>query len=368
MSRCRLRAAVLTAGAALLPLIALAAAPEAAAASVTTWDKVAKCESGGNWSINTGNGYYGGLQFSAATWRAYGGERYAAYAHQATKREQILVGEKVLASQGEGAWPICGPRAGLGNDHAQPYASSPHDFTGDGRDDLASVGADGVLRVYGNEGVGKYDTVELGGGWSPMNKVAAADFNADGKGDLVAVNKDSGALFLYLGKGDGHFNAAVQIGQGWQSMSSVVAGDFTGDGKADIVAVDANSNLQLYSGTGTDVNHTKQIGQGWSGMTNLAAGDVNGDGRADIVAMNRTTGDIHLYKGDSSGVTSAGVIGTNFTAMNRLTVADINDDGKADVVTTHATSGDLYLYTSSGTDLTGAGTIGHGWNTVQNLI
>ncbi|GAQ63721.1 FG-GAP repeat protein [Streptomyces scabiei] len=261
-----------------------------------------------------------------------------------------------------------GPYVPVRNKSITDTGGGAHDFTGDGRDDLASVGADGVLRVYGNEGVGKYDTVELGGGWSPMNKVAAADFNADGKGDLVAVNKDSGALFLYLGKGDGHFNAAVQIGQGWQNMSSVVAGDFTGDGKADIVAVDADSNLQLYSGTGTDVNHTKQIGQGWSGMTNLAAGDVNGDGRADIVAMNKTTGDIHLYKGDSSGVTSAGVIGTNFNAMNRLTVADINDDGKADVVTTHATSGDLYLYTSSGTDLTSAGIIGHGWNTIQNLI
>ncbi|MEU3723605.1 transglycosylase family protein [Streptomyces sp. NPDC031705] len=104
--------------------LALGAVP-ASAASVATWDKVAQCESSGNWSINTGNGYYGGLQFSASTWRAYGGTAYAAYAHQATKKQQILIGEKVLAGQGPGAWPSCGRLAGLGSDHADPYPDAP---------------------------------------------------------------------------------------------------------------------------------------------------------------------------------------------------------------------------------------------------
>jgi cell wall-associated NlpC family hydrolase len=85
----------------------------ASAASVSTWDKVAACESGGNWSINTGNGYYGGLQFSASTWRAYGGTAYASRADQATKAQQIRVAEKVLKGQGPGAWPTCSVRAGL---------------------------------------------------------------------------------------------------------------------------------------------------------------------------------------------------------------------------------------------------------------
>ncbi|WP_344325738.1 transglycosylase family protein, partial [Streptomyces macrosporus] len=114
--------AAIPAGALLLSLIATG---PAGAASVSTWEKVAECESGGNWSINTGNGYYGGLQFSLSTWRAYGGTQYADYPHQATKQEQILIGEKVLAAQGEGAWPVCGPRAGLGSDTAEPYPSSP---------------------------------------------------------------------------------------------------------------------------------------------------------------------------------------------------------------------------------------------------
>ncbi|MFJ6086105.1 transglycosylase family protein [Streptomyces sp. NPDC092369] len=86
----------------------LMAAGNASAATASEWDTVASCESGGNWSINTGNGYYGGLQFSASTWAAYGGTQYAAQANQASKSQQIAVAEKVLASQGKGAWPVCG--------------------------------------------------------------------------------------------------------------------------------------------------------------------------------------------------------------------------------------------------------------------
>ncbi|PZT69332.1 transglycosylase [Streptomyces sp. SW4] len=86
----------------------LMAAGNASAATASEWDAVAQCESGGNWSINTGNGYYGGLQFSASTWAGYGGTQYAATADQATKAQQIEIAEKVLAGQGKGAWPVCG--------------------------------------------------------------------------------------------------------------------------------------------------------------------------------------------------------------------------------------------------------------------
>jgi hypothetical protein len=72
------------------------------------WAAVARCESGGNWAIDTGNGYYGGLQFSQPTWDAFGGGAYAPRADLATQSQQIAVAEKVLAVQGPGAWPICG--------------------------------------------------------------------------------------------------------------------------------------------------------------------------------------------------------------------------------------------------------------------
>ncbi|MFF4690333.1 transglycosylase family protein [Streptomyces sp. NPDC001307] len=86
----------------------LMAAGNASAATASEWDKVAQCESGGNWSINTGNGFYGGLQFTNSTWAAYGGTAYAARADLATKAQQIAVAEKVLKGQGKGAWPVCG--------------------------------------------------------------------------------------------------------------------------------------------------------------------------------------------------------------------------------------------------------------------
>ncbi|MFD5659795.1 transglycosylase family protein [Streptomyces hirsutus] len=91
----------------------LMAAGNASAATASEWETVARCESGGNWSINTGNGYYGGLQFSASTWAGYGGTAYAGTADQASKAQQIEIAEKVLAGQGKGAWPVCGK--GLSN-------------------------------------------------------------------------------------------------------------------------------------------------------------------------------------------------------------------------------------------------------------
>ncbi|MEU2631886.1 transglycosylase family protein [Kitasatospora sp. NPDC007106] len=112
--RNRVRVAVVAGAAvAALPVAGLVSAPSASAASASTWDAVARCESGGNWSINTGNGFYGGLQFTASTWRAYGGTAYASQANQASKAQQIAVAEKVLASQGPGAWPVCSRKAGL---------------------------------------------------------------------------------------------------------------------------------------------------------------------------------------------------------------------------------------------------------------
>ena len=89
-----------------------AAAPVSTAAPASSgganWSAIAACESGGNWSANTGNGFYGGLQFSEQTWLGYGGGQYASSANLATAAQQIAVAERVLAGQGIGAWPVCG--------------------------------------------------------------------------------------------------------------------------------------------------------------------------------------------------------------------------------------------------------------------
>jgi len=82
-------------------------APAPAPTSGANWDGLAQCESGGNWAANTGNGYYGGLQFHPRTWTGFGGGAYAARADLATREQQIAIAEKVLAVQGRGAWPGC---------------------------------------------------------------------------------------------------------------------------------------------------------------------------------------------------------------------------------------------------------------------
>lgn len=103
----------------------------AAADSGVNWDAVAQCESGGNWGINSGNGYYGGLQFSPATWTSNGG---TGMPHQASRDEQIRVAEKVYAAQGIGAWPTCGSATGT------PGLITSVSNTGGGRSGSAGSG------------------------------------------------------------------------------------------------------------------------------------------------------------------------------------------------------------------------------------
>ena len=131
----RIAATAAIAGAGLaLPLIA---AGSASAASTSTWEAVANCESSGDWSIATGNGFYGGLQFTESTWLAYGGGQYAQYANDATEGQQIAVAEAVLASQGPGAWPVCGPEAGLTQDSGSPSVDTSGS-TGNSSDNSSS--------------------------------------------------------------------------------------------------------------------------------------------------------------------------------------------------------------------------------------
>jgi resuscitation-promoting factor RpfA len=110
----RMRSLVLAALALVATAIpVIATANPADATRVRTWNRLAMCESSGRWHINTGNGYYGGLQISPSTWRAFGGHRYASLPHRASKREQIHVAERIQNHQGWRAWPSCSSRIGL---------------------------------------------------------------------------------------------------------------------------------------------------------------------------------------------------------------------------------------------------------------
>lgn len=201
----------------------LSTGAQADAASVTTWDKVAKCESGGNWSINTGNGYYGGLQFSPSTWAAYGGRRFAVRADLASRAAQIAVAERVLAAQGPGAWPVCGPRSGL----ARGGAAAPVSAQSVLRAKAAPVAGTSIAAravayarsalgrpyVYGATGPRAFDCSGLtqaawraagvsiprtsGAQWASLVRVDASAVRA---GDIV-VYAGAGHVALYIGGG-----------------------------------------------------------------------------------------------------------------------------------------------------------------------
>ncbi|MER5308492.1 transglycosylase family protein [Streptomyces sp. NPDC002773] len=125
-----------------LPLIGAGAVQ---AASLDVWEKVAACESTSNWRINTGNGYFGGLQFSQSTWERYGGTHYAPRADLASKDQQIAIAERVLKGQGPGAWPSCAPRAGLarGGDAPDPAPGATATKAAGGGNDVRTASLPG---------------------------------------------------------------------------------------------------------------------------------------------------------------------------------------------------------------------------------
>ncbi|WP_432074426.1 transglycosylase family protein [Streptomyces wuyuanensis] len=167
----------------------LMASGTASAATASEWDAVAQCESGGNWSINTGNGYYGGLQFSASTWAAYGGTAFASTADQASKSQQIQIAEKVLAGQGKGAWPNCG--TGLSNasyDGAAPAAPKAEPKAKPAAPKRAEAPTSRSERAAApvKKGDGEY-TVKAG---DTLSRIAEAENVKGGWKKLFELNKD----------------------------------------------------------------------------------------------------------------------------------------------------------------------------------
>ncbi|WP_051705198.1 transglycosylase family protein [Streptomyces sp. NRRL S-455] len=236
-------------------VVSLLGGAPASAASQSTWDKVAKCESSGNWSVNTGNGYYGGLQFSQSTWEGFGGTRYAARADLATRAQQITVAERVLAVQGPGAWPVCGARAGLTRGGPSPDVQTSTTQTrkapqAQPRMAGTSVAARAVAYaraqlgkpyVYGATGPGAYDCSGLTmsawraagvsiprtsqAQWAGLARVSPS---AVQPGDLVVYN---GATHVALYVGNGQIIEAPRPGKTVQTApwrSGWYAAHFTG--------------------------------------------------------------------------------------------------------------------------------------------
>jgi hypothetical protein len=111
----------------LFAAIPMANTPSASAAT-SAWDKLASCESGNNWSINTGNGYYGGLQFADGTWDGNGGEKFASRADLASRTEQIIIAARVLDNSGWGPWPACSSKMGLGAEERREALATAEEY------------------------------------------------------------------------------------------------------------------------------------------------------------------------------------------------------------------------------------------------
>lgn len=178
--------AVTTVGAATAgPLLATAGSAQAAVPS-SVWDAVAACESGGNWHIDTGNGFYGGLQFTSGTWLAYGGGQYASRADLATPEEQIAVANRVLAGQGWGAWPVCSVKAGAtgyspGGPTEAPAAPAPAPVQHAAPQPSAPAASDPAPAVSGRTYV-----VQSG---DTLSKIAIREHVSGGWRTLYSANK-----------------------------------------------------------------------------------------------------------------------------------------------------------------------------------
>ena len=180
----RLRTTVVgTTGPLALAALGTVVAPAAHAAPSVNWDAIAQCESSGNWAANTGNGFFGGLQFTQSTWKAFGG---SGTPQHASREQQIAVAEKVLDGQGIGAWPVCGKHGSSGKTVSTSGSSSRHAASTEkpattrhsastGRTSTPKHAASGGYTVASGDTLGSIaDSHGVGGGWK-----ALADANPD---------------------------------------------------------------------------------------------------------------------------------------------------------------------------------------------
>ncbi|MCE9537649.1 MAG: FG-GAP-like repeat-containing protein, partial [Bacteroidetes bacterium] len=233
---------------------------------------------------------------------------------------------------------------------AVPYSVTNADFNSDGKIDLvlANGGSDNVSVLLGT-GTGGFGTAaNFPTGAAPVS-VASADFNEDGKGDLAVANSNSGTVSVLLGSGSGSFGVATNFAAGNVPVA-VSCADFNRDGKTDLAVVNAGShNVSILLGNGAG---------SFGAVTNFATGtnphsvtcaDFNGDGIVDLAVANWNTNNVSVLLGTGSGTFNAAVNFSVGSTPNSLTSADFNGDGKADLAVPNINSANLSILLGTGT-------------------
>ncbi|ARP68888.1 peptidase [Streptomyces pluripotens] len=282
-----------------LPLVA---AGSASAADAVTWNKVAACESSGNWSINTGNGYYGGLQFTRSTWEAYGGTRYAPRADLATRDQQITVAERVLDGQGPGAWPVCSVRAGLTRDGGSPGRHAQ------------STSAHPVESGSGQSGSGRSGSARSG---SVSPGSATSRSVPDVRPQAIPQSRAGRAEMYTVVRGDTLSGIAVErhVQGGWQQL---YAGNRTTIGAdPDLILPGQRLRLRTGAATGTHTGSrtpAKKTSSGSPHRTSPAGHSLVAPVNAPIGTGYRAAG-AHWSKGYHTGVDFLVPTGTSVQAV-----------------------------------------------------
>ena len=231
------------------------------------------------------------------------------------------------------------------------------DWNGDAKGDVLAVDGNGALLMYRGTGAGGFVAPypQIGSGWGSFTALLATEFSGDGRQDLLARNAD-GLLLMYRGNGRGGFvtGTGESLGGGWGGFTAILApGDFSGDGRPDILARQSDGKLLLYRGNGDSgfVGAAQVVGSGWQGFTALLApGDWSGDGKADVLAR-QSDGTLLMYRGNgaSGWVTGrAEKIGAGWGGFTALTArGDFCGDGRPDILARQS-DGALLLYRGNG--------------------
>ncbi|MGP6177358.1 FG-GAP-like repeat-containing protein [Microbacterium sp. A196] len=241
---------------------------------------------------------------------------------------------------------------------------SSADYNGDGKADLLGISADSDLQFLAGNGGGALQSPSIiTSGWGVYRHLVHTDLNADGRGDILAVRGD-GLLEYYGGGSSGGFGRYDRLEFGWSDMVHVVSGaDFSGDGLQDVLATSSAGELTIYNGNGAGAlsGARTKAGSGWGVMKFLAGGDFNGDGIGDIMAVAHD-GTLYFYRGVGNAFTTATAVGSGWAPFTAFTGGvDYNGDGRVDIIGRDA-SGTLYLYPGDGTGRFGARSlIGSGW-------